>query len=146
MLATYAGGGPDVDIIIGFKELEYKEGPWRYKDSYSGFFQSWGRETVWYKKRPFWTQIYGGGMEPKFYGNKNFTHETFTFLKKAMAAGDKSKRFQPRGPKSFTLGSWSYQSTLKGNIKKFQGSEKILYKDKVVFTHNFLGGLFIPSK
>ena len=48
------------------KELEFKEGDWYYKDSYTGFFQSWGREVVWYNKKPFWTQIYGGGMNKEF--------------------------------------------------------------------------------
>jgi len=43
-----------------------KEGGWYYKDSYTGFFQSWGREVVWHNQKPFWTQIYGGGMTAKF--------------------------------------------------------------------------------
>jgi len=40
-LNTYAGGGQEVDPEeVGFKELEFKEGGWYYKDSYTGFFQS----------------------------------------------------------------------------------------------------------
>jgi len=36
---TYAGGGQEVDPEeVGFKELEFKEGGWYYKDSYTGFF------------------------------------------------------------------------------------------------------------
>ena len=43
MLETYAGDGVKVKSQrSGFKELEYKEGDWYYRDSYTGFFRSWG--------------------------------------------------------------------------------------------------------
>jgi len=145
---TYAGGGKSVDpeqAEKGMKELEYgdKNGKWYYKDSYSGFFQSWGREVVWYDGKPFWAQIYGGGMQSKFSEDSEFTHRTFDFLKKAMLVGDKKNKFQPRGPKLFKQGEWEYRVKMKGNIKKFKGSEKITYKGKIVFTHDFSGGLFV---
>jgi len=147
-LKTYIGGGKSVDpedAEKGMKELEYgnKNGKWYYKDSYSGFFQSWGREVIWYNGKPLWAQIYGGGMQPEFHKNPIFTHKTFDFLKKAMSAGDKVNRFQPRGPKVFKQEDWEYKSKMKGNIKKFEGKEKITYKKKIVFTHDFHGGLFI---
>ena len=53
MLATYAGSGPEADSGTGFTELEFKEGDYLYRDSYTGFFQSWGREVVWYNGKPF---------------------------------------------------------------------------------------------
>jgi len=143
-LSTYAGGGLEVDPEeLGFKELEFKEGNWYYKDSYTGFFQSWGREVVWHKNKPFWTQIYGGGMTEDFQNETAFAHETFDFLKKSLSAGEKQKGFQPRGPKEFTTGDWKYFCEWKGNISKFEGHEKILFKKKIVFTHDFLGGLIL---
>ncbi|MDD5341461.1 MAG: DUF5680 domain-containing protein [Patescibacteria group bacterium] len=145
-LATYAGGGPEVDPEEpGFTELEYKQGDWFYKDSYTGFFQSWGREVVWYKKKPVWNQIYGGGMVKKYHHNFKFSHETFNFLKKALSAGEKKKLFQPRGPKKFKQGDWLYQCKWQGDITNFLGSEKIFYKNKVVFIHNFYGGLVVAK-
>ncbi|MBU0906587.1 MAG: hypothetical protein KKE05_00350, partial [Nanoarchaeota archaeon] len=128
--ATYAGGGPGVDpekAEKGMKELEYgdKNGEWYYKDSYGGFFQSWGREVVWHDGKPFWVQIYGGGMEPEFFDNLEFTHSTFDFLKKALSAGEKLSAFQPRGPKSFSEGEWSYECDWHGDITKFEGNEII---------------------
>ena len=146
-LATYAGGGPGVDpekAEKGMKELEYgnEDEEWYYKDSYAGFFQSFGREVVWHNGKPFWCQIYGGGMKPEFHSNLEFTHKTFDFLKKALSAGEKSEEFQPRGPKKFEEGDWVYESKTIGNIKKFKGSEKILHKGKIVFTHDFFGGLY----
>ena len=141
-LATYSGSGPETDTQTSeFTELEFKEGTWSYRDSYTGFFQSWGRETVWYNEKPFWTQLYGGGMVKKFQNNSEFALKTFQFLKKAMSEREKIKDFQPRGPKHFAEDDWKYQCEWKGDITKFEGNEKILFKGKVVFTHDFLGGL-----
>ncbi|MEK6928120.1 MAG: DUF5680 domain-containing protein [Nanoarchaeota archaeon] len=146
-LATYAGGAAGLDpekTEKGMNELEYgnKEDEWYYKDSYAGFFQSWGREVVWHNQKPFWVQIYGGGMEKEYFSDAKFVHETFGFLKKAMSAGDKVNSFQPRGPNKFSQGDWEYICNMIGDIKKFKGSEKISFKGKVVFTHDFVGGLF----
>ncbi len=143
-LNTYAGSGQEVDPEeAGFKELEFKEGEWYYKDSYTGFFQSWGREVVWHNQKPFWTQIYGGGMTQKYQKDTPFAHETFDFLKKALSAGEKREYFQPRGPKSFSEGDWDYFCKWNGEIVRFEGQEKIFFKKEVVFTHDFLGGLIL---
>lgn len=147
-LATYAGGREGLDperVEKGMTELEYgkKEDEWYYKDSYTGFFQSWGREVVWFKGKPFWAQVYGGGMKTKFHNDVKFTHKTFNFLKEALSSGEKIKSFQPRGTKKFTNQDWEYICSWKGNIRKFDGNEKILYKGEVVFTYNFNGGLYI---
>lgn len=143
-LNTYALSGQEVGPgEDGFEELEFKEGKWCYKDSYTGFFQSWGREVVWHNKKPFWTQIYGGGMTAKFQSDSKLANRTFDFLKKVLSAGEKKKEFQPRGPKSFSDGDWYYSCEWKGDITKFGGREKILFKKEVVFTHDFFGGLIL---
>lgn len=145
-LATYAGGGPEADPKeLGFKELEYQESEWSYKDSYAGFFQSWGREIVWHNQKPFWTQIYGGGMAKNFQTDADFAHKTFSFLKQALSAGEKQEEFQPRGPKKFIDGEWEYVGEWQGDIAKFKGSEKILFNKEIVFSHDFLGGLIIAK-
>ena len=148
-LATYAGGGKNIDPskpdfisrFKGFKELEYKEGDFYYRDSYAGFFRSAGEEVIWFKEKPVWTQCYGGGMEEKFCEDEKSAKETFSFLKKALSCGEKSSSFQPRGPKEFKNGEWEYYCALQGDITDFEGNEKILYKGNIVFTHKFFGGL-----
>lgn len=143
-LATYAGDGDEVPSQrLGYTEYEYREGLWLYRDSYSGHFQSWGQEIVWHNNLPFWTQAYGGGMEHKYAGDRDFSQQTVKFLKAALSQGDKSKKFQPRGPRSFTSGDWSYSAQWTGNIRKFEGSEAIMHQDRIVFTHNYFGGLFL---
>ena len=139
---TYAGKGPEADPEIpGFKELEYQEGKWYYKDSYSGFFRSWGREVVWRNKKPVWCCLYGGGMTKGRDRNTEFAHETFGFLKKALSTGEKRKKFQPRGPRYFREDDWEYSCVWEGNISNFEGNEKISHKKGVVFTHTFIGGV-----
>jgi hypothetical protein len=146
-VATYAGGGGYTKPWnSGFNELEYRQGDWHYRDSYTGFFKSFGREVIWYKDSPVWTQHYGGGMEPEYKGNKVFTSETFQFLKLALGAGDKQAAFQPRGPREFTKGDWTYRSGFRGNIAKFNGSEEIFFNNKLVFTHHYFGGIVIDKE
>lgn len=141
--ATYAsGGGKTKSQRKGFIELEYREGDWCYRDSYTGFLRSWGQEVVWYKNKPIWTCLYGGGMS-KRYMDSTIATETFTFLKKALLSGGKGSAFQPRGPKSFASNAWSYRCEFSGDITKFSG-EEFIYKEKlIVFTHSFIGGIVI---
>jgi hypothetical protein len=143
-LATYVGGGSEIEPQRPkFNELAYEEGDWTYRDSYSGYFQSCGQEVVWHKQKPFWTQLYGGGMESSHQNDKSFADLTFQFLKKAMSSGKDESIFQPRGPKNLKKGDWEYVCEWGGDITKFKGHEKILFKTKVVFTHDFFGGLFL---
>ncbi|MCR4324735.1 MAG: DUF5680 domain-containing protein [Candidatus Curtissbacteria bacterium] len=146
-LKTYAGTGVETKATIkGFKELEYRDGDWYYRDNYTGFFKSWGQEVVWYKDQPVWMSLYGGGLEKEFYGDEAFAIKIFNFLKKALSSGEKSKNFQPRGPKNLSDGDWVYHCQWTGDLSDFKGHEEILYKGRVVFTHDFIGGVVIPRK
>ena len=143
-LATYAGNGSEVKPQRGgFRELEHSDGDWVYRDSYTGYFRSWGQEVVWYKGKPYWNHIYGGGMVKELIDDEDFAYKTFEFLKKALSDGDKQEDFQPRGPNEFENGGWKYVCDWEGDIANFEGSEEIFSGDKLVFTHNFLGGLIV---
>ncbi len=143
--ATYASGGGEVESWRnGFRELEYTDGNWYYRDSYTGFLRSWGQEVIWHKNKPVWTTLYGGGMSDD-YMDGNFANETFAFLKKVLSAGDKVTKFQPRGPKSFQENDWIYNCEVQGDITKFNGHEFIKFKGQIVFTHDFAGGLVLDE-
>jgi hypothetical protein len=138
----YAGGSKEITPQRpGFEELEYTEGDWLYHDSYSGHYFAPGQEVVYFKGKPIWAMAYAGGMKFKYHGIKDLTHETFVFLKKALLATDPEKPF--RGPESFTDGDWEYKSTVSGDIKDFSGTETITYKNKSVFSQNFIGGIIV---
>lgn len=146
-LKTYAGGGKEVDPEEpGSKKLVYNEGEWHYEDNYKGFFQSWGHETIKIGGEFVWEQNYGGGMIDKCLTDANFAHQTFAFLKKALSTGEKENEFQPRGQEYFREGDWKYFCVWEGDIRKFKGYEKIKFKNKVVFTHDFAGGLILTAK
>jgi len=138
----YAGGGKEIQAQRPkFKEIEYSEGDWYYRDSYSGFFFAPGQEVVYFKNNPIWAMAYAGGMKEKYHGDAKFAGETFGFLKNAMMAMDRSKPF--RGPKKFGEGDYRYESKVVGNAKDFIGNEKIYYKNELVFEQHFIGGLII---
>ncbi len=140
--ATYAGSGAKLEITQrpGFIELEFTEPPYYYRDSYAGFIRSIGQEVVWYDDKPFWSMAYGGGMTSGDY-NPELAYQTFGFLKKAMSTGKDGNVFQPRGPNIFTDGDWRYESDWDGGISGFKGSEKISLNNRIVFTHDFHGGV-----
>ena len=143
-LAGYVGGGKPVETWnIGNAEYEHAKGKWLYRDSFAGFLQSWGKETIWFNNKPIWTQLYGGGMERAFYGDKTFVKRTFAFLQLALQKEPLKDVFQPRGPERFTDGDFEYYNSFRGNIHAFSGEEVIAYKKQSVFTHQFFGGLFL---
>jgi len=141
--STYAGGGAILETSQrpGFIELEYDEKPWYYRDSFAGFIRSVGHEVVWRDGAPFWSMTYGGGMTPGFTDSNEFASQTFNFLKKAMSTDENSMTFQPRGPVILVDSDWKYECELIGSLSDFKGSEKISFKNEVVFTHDFFGGV-----
>jgi len=124
-----------------FDELEFKEGDWEYRDSYCGFFRAPGQEIVRFKGEPVWNMSYDGGMLEEFHGDKEFAVQTFKFLQTAMRNIDINKPF--RGPNNFKDDVYEYIMEVNGDIKSFEGTEKILFKGKAVFVQNFMGGLII---
>lgn len=149
----YAGDGKEFNPPQrpGFEELEYVEGDWLYHDSYSGHYFAPGQEVVYFKGKPIWAMAYAGGMKFKYHGKREFSEQTFTFLKKALLAMDPEKPF--RGPKMFeevglptqraSRPAWKYISTITGDIKDFSGTETILYKNDPVFSQKFIGGVIV---
>jgi len=128
---------------LDFDELEYEKGDFYYRDSYVGFFQAPGMEVVRLKGKVVWTMAYSGGMLEKFHGDEKFAKEVFGFLKEALKKVSEDIPF--RGPKSFKKGEWKYVNEIKGDIKRFLGFEKILFKGKEVFSQEYIGGLVVDK-
>ena len=141
---TYAGDGKGIaPQRPGFKELEYKEGGWEYRDSYTGFYFAPGQEVVRFGGQPIWTMAYSGGMNPEYHGNMTFAKQIFTFLKKALLRAERLKPF--RGPENFREGDYEYRNSTEGDIKDFKGTERIFYQGKEVFRQHFIGGLILSK-
>jgi hypothetical protein len=141
---TYATGGKEAEPQRpGFKELEFSEGDFNYRDSYIGFYAAPGQEIVRFKGVPIWSMAYDGETMKKF-RKKEFASDIFTFLKKALMRVDESKPF--RGPERFEEDDFLYTSEVTGDIKRFNGHERILYKGEEVFSQNYFGGLIIHKE
>jgi hypothetical protein len=141
---TYAGEGEEIPPQRpGFKELEFIEGDFEYRDSYVGFYRAPGQEIVRFKGKPVWSMAYDGGMKKKYHGKLEFTTQTFTFLKKSLYQVEELKPF--RGPGYLKEGGYEYISEVEGDIINFKGKEKILYRGEEVFTQDYIGGLIMPK-
>lgn len=138
--ATYAGSGKDVEPQRpGFKELEFSEGDFNYRDSYTGFYAAPGQEIIRFKGVPAWAMAYDGETM------KQFRNETalkiYAFLKKALMEVEEKKPF--RGPEHLEEGNLVYISKVVGDITRFTGQEKILLNNIEAFRQSFFGGLIL---
>lgn len=127
------------------KELEFQEGKLYYRDSYVGFFQAPGMEEVRLGKdgETIWTMAYSGGMLPEFQNDLKFALSTFGFLKEALSKVEENIPY--RGPKKLENGDWRYINNMKGDIKRFIGHEKIFFKNREVFSQDYIGGIVIQK-
>lgn len=143
-VSAYAGNGKEVGPQRpGFKELEYKEGCYEYRDSYCGFYSAPGQEIVRFNGRPIWNMAYSGGMKKEFHGDLKFAKQTFNFLKECLKKVTIEKPY--RGPDNFKENGYEYINKVEGSIEEFKGLEKILFKGKVVFEQNYMGGIIIEK-
>jgi hypothetical protein len=119
-------------------ELEFSEGDFYYRDSYVGFFQAPGMEEVRLEKngKTIWTMAYSGGMLKKYQGDKKFAESIFAFLKKALNLVREDIPF--RGPEKLEEGDLKYVNKIEGDITRFRGHEKILFKGEEVFNERGL--------
>jgi hypothetical protein len=139
---TYAGEGKEIEPERkDFKELEYSEEDFYYRDSYCGFYRAPGQELVRFKGEPIWAMAYDGGIAEEFYTNELFSKEVYTVLKKALSLINEEIPF--RGPEKLEEGDFLYTNEIKGSLESFSGTEKIFYKGKEVFMQNYIGGFIL---
>lgn len=143
-IQTYASDGKEIEPQRqGFKELEFKEGDWEYRDSYAGFYFFPGQEIVRVHGKPIWIMSYAGGMIKEHHTDKEFAKKTYEFLKKAMRQVTEQRPF--RGPKRFKEKDWEYSDESEGDIRFFRGTETIKHKGKEVYMLHYIGSLVIPK-
>ncbi len=141
---TYASGGREIEPERpGFKELEFKDDLWYYRDSYAGFFSAPGQEVVRYNGIPVWAMAYNGGMRRK-YRNVDYAKQVFNFLKKALMKVEKERPF--RGPGRFEGENLVYIDESFGDVREFRGRERILDNGFEVFSQDYIGGLILTKE
>jgi len=142
----YAGNGKEERLSDGSKRLIFQERDFFYEDNYRGHYQAPGTELVRWQKsdgQGLWQMSYSGGMLPEFIGDEKLAIVTFEFLKKALSDKDAFLR----GPMQFRNDSLSYTNELKGDIKRFKGSEEIIDRDNldIIFSQDYIGEVIIPK-
>ena len=142
-LNTWATDGAEVEPQRpGYKELEYQNGLWLLRDSYTGYFRAPGMTTVYYKGTPAWTMQYGGHGQTE--GHEDHAKQTFNFLREAL------KRVTPelpfRGPEEYVDGENVYHFTmLNGDITDGLWREEIIERGELTFTQTGLVGTVIKK-
>ena len=138
---TWAADGAKVEPQRpGYKELEYHNGLWVLRDSYTGYFRAPGMVTVYYKDTPAWAMQYGGHGQTE--GHEAHAKQTFDFLKKALMQATVGLPF--RGPEEYVEGDKVYRfAMVSGGIEEGLWREEITEKGELTFTQTGIVGIVI---
>ena len=133
--ATYAseGGEAVVDALLpGSHQLEYRAGPFLYRDIYYGGEQFIGQETVYHADQPLWSMGYAGWMlDPSV--------PLGGLLKEALRRVEWDRPF--RGPRLYQNGDYTYTDESHGMVDRFWGHEVIAYRGRPIYELRYQGGL-----
>lgn len=149
----FAGGGLYENVPDGLKQFTFQKGDFYYTDSYIGELQFSGHETIrWGAKfaPPIWQMNYFGGINPKFFEDKELIEKNDRFLRENLMRVTPDKPF--RGPEGLCCeGDLEYKNKVYGGIERFYGKEQIhQYKDNRkasrIFLLDYHGGIIIPEK
>ena len=137
---TYAAQGDESSVepvLIGSKQLEYKEGLLFYRDIYFGFVAFVGQEVVYNNMSPIWSMVYAAKTY-KEYESIVKINEIYRFLR--ITLREIPRKTPYRGPLEGNSGDFRYINKVKGDIPGFDGVEKIYFKGKLVYKLDYSGG------
>jgi len=138
---TYASSGEGGEKLLsdGSKEFEFKEKEFKYRDRYFGFNPFVGQEIVFQNRKIIWGMNYYGRVISKSIPPK----QIYQFLQESLKKIPKDKPF--RGPQKFKEDGFQYSNKIKGNVKKFEGEEKIFYQRRLVYSLIYHGGIVLEK-
>ena len=147
---SYASGKEPERLPDGSERMIFKDGIWHYEDIWEGTNQGMGSERVWasqYQKYSseensptIWRMDYMWSIMPFCINYRGYIKQIFSFLKKSLSQVTPERPL--RGPEHYREGDFGYQSRVNGDIRRFDGSERIISFD-IVYIGNFHGGLLI---
>jgi hypothetical protein len=136
---TYAaeGGAQCVKALLdGSRQLEFRQGPFLYRDIYFGTAFFSGIETVSVPEGPLWTMAYAGGIRDPI--DDYQVQDVYRFLREALRTCPVSNPY--RGAEEFQNGEFRYDNHHQGQIDRFSGSERITWRHQEVYTLSYAGG------
>lgn len=119
-----------------FKVITYKKDSGMVVDRYTGDESFVGETITFHKKRPIQGLNYYGFLIGS--GKRLGTKKVYDFLKKALSAEGKET---PRGIDGFRDEDFVYKNTFSKKKGLIEGEEYIFYKDKLVYTLVYHGGV-----
>ncbi|WP_019910776.1 DUF5680 domain-containing protein [Paenibacillus sp. HW567] len=138
--ATYAAQGDEASVpplLEGYRQLEYVEGDYFYRDVYVGMAYFAGQETIYFHGQPIWSMTYGGGTLKEL--SLDEVKDTYAFLRQAMRRVAEDHPY--RGPHTFSAGVYQYFDVNEGDMERFSGKEKILRQGTEIYSLQYCGGL-----
>ena len=138
---TYAKQGDDATVksplLPGTHQLEYSEGPFLYRDIYTGNALFAGQEIVYYSGKPVWTMSYAGYIPASV--AKDDVDALVRLLHKALMRVP--AKFPYRGPLHLQDGVYDYSNRPEGRLDSFFGRETIVRGDAALYELRYGGGL-----
>lgn len=138
--STYAAQGDEASVpplLEGYRQLEYGDGEYFYRDVYLGMAYFAGQETVYFRGQPILSMTYGGGTIKEL--SLDEVKNTYVFLRQALSRAQEERPF--RGPHNFSDGVYQYFDVNEGDIERFSGKERILQQGKEIYSLQYCGGL-----
>jgi hypothetical protein len=138
---TYASQGDAATVtplLPGTAQLEYRAGPFFYRDIYSGMAYFVGQEIASYQDRPVWSMSYAGGVIPSI-TDPAAVGAIYAFLRLALRQGTATQPY--RGPQVLREGSYRYSNQIEGALDAFWGHERITDGGHLVYELRYSGGL-----
>jgi hypothetical protein len=132
--ATYASASSDAvvsAVLPGAHQLEYRAGPFLYRDIYYGGEQFIGQETVYHADQPVWSMCYAGW-------SIDTAVPVGDFLKEALRHVAAAAPY--RGPEQYHSGGYRYTNEVYGVVGRFWGREEIAYQGRPIYELRYQGG------
>ncbi len=138
---TYASGGAGSEAAVptllpGSHQLEYRDGPFLYRDIYFGEEFFTGQETVYLNSLPVWSMSYAGGFTVNL--EEGEAQRVGAFLQSSLRSVQPDLPY--RGPKFLREDDLCYQNEVTGNLERFYGKEEILRSASTVYELRYMGG------
>ena len=138
--ATYAGGGaPAASCRPASHDLEFRDGGFRYLDSYFGGTDFSGQEVVWRDGEPVWAMGYHGRV---LRDDLITGAEAGATIKAALTALYGEHRFL--GGFRFRRDGHDYIDIVDGDHRAFFGFEEIRVGEARAYGLRYFGGLIRP--
>ncbi len=131
----YVNEAEEIKEKDGSTTLDSTDGDWRLRDNFFGGEPYGGHVVVFHKNKPVWIMVYYGFVHESF----NNLEQVYSFLKSALKEIPKEAPF--RGPKQYQEKNLTYKNSWQGDVRSFQGTEKIFDESDEIYQAWYSGGL-----